>query len=129
MDIRDPDHPRLERIRRVARLMDSRWVVPGTGIRLGLDGIIGLVPGIGDTVGLAISAWMINEAVQAGARRRTIARMVANAGVDWLVGAIPLVGDIFDIAFKSHRRNAALLAADLESRQRPAATVRPVSAR
>jgi len=117
-----PQQARLDRIRRVARLMDARYGIPGTRFRIGLDGLIGLIPGIGDGVGLAVSGWMIAEAVQAGARRRTIARMVGNAALDGVVGSVPLVGDLFDFAFKSHQRNAALLAADLER-------VRPVSAR
>lgn len=117
-----PQQARLDRIRRVARLMDARYGIPGTRYRIGLDGLIGLIPGIGDGVGLAVSGWMIAEAVQAGARRRTIARMVGNAALDGVVGSVPLVGDLFDFAFKSHQRNAALLAADLER-------VRPVSAR
>jgi len=111
---------RLDRIRRVARLMDARYGIPGTRYRIGLDGLIGLIPGIGDGVGLAVSGWMIAEAVQAGARRRTIARMVGNAALDGVVGSVPLVGDLFDFAFKSHQRNAALLAADLERQVRPA---------
>ena len=121
--ISHPQQARLDRIRRVARLMDARYGIPGTRFRIGLDGLIGLIPGIGDGVGLAVSGWMIAEAVQAGARRRTIARMVGNAALDGVVGSVPLVGDLFDFAFKSHQRNAALLAADLERQ------VRPVSAR
>ncbi|MDP3341601.1 DUF4112 domain-containing protein [Frigidibacter sp.] len=116
---------RLDRIRRVARLMDARYRVPGTSYRIGLDGLIGLIPGVGDTVGLAVSGWMISEAVQAGARRRTIARMAGNAVLDWAVGIVPVAGDLFDFAFKSHQRNAALLAADLERM----GAVRPASAR
>ena len=115
-----PQQARLDRIRRVARLLDARYGIPGTRYRIGLDGLIGLIPGIGDGVGLAVSGWMIAEAVQAGARRRTIARMVGNAALDGVVGSVPLVGDLFDFAFKSHQRNAALLAADLERQVRPA---------
>lgn len=115
-----PQQARLDRIRRVARLMDARYGIPGTRYRIGLDGLIGLIPGIGDGVGLAVSGWMIAEAVQAGARRRTIARMVGNAALDGVVGSVPVVGDLFDFAFKSHQRNAALLAADLDRQVRPA---------
>lgn len=117
-----PQQARLDRIRRIARLMDARYGIPFTRYRIGLDGLVGLIPGIGDGVGLAVSGWMIAEAVQAGARRRTIARMVGNAALDGIVGSVPVVGDLFDFAFKSHQRNAALLAADLER-------VRPASAR
>lgn len=117
-----PQQARLDRIRRVARLMDARYGIPFTRYRIGLDGLVGLIPGVGDTVGLAVSGWMIAEAVRAGAQRRTIARMAGNAMIDWAVGSVPVAGDLFDFAFKSHQRNAALLAADLER-------VRPASAR
>ncbi|MEI4487986.1 DUF4112 domain-containing protein [Frigidibacter sp. MR17.14] len=102
----------LERIARVARAMDTRFVLPG-GFRVGWDGILGLVPLLGDSVGLAVSAWMIFEAHRAGARKRAMVRMVGNAAIDWAVGSVPILGDLFDIAFKSHRRNLRILEAEL----------------
>ncbi|MEI4471484.1 DUF4112 domain-containing protein [Frigidibacter sp. MR17.24] len=109
----------LERIARVARAMDTRFVLPG-GFRLGWDGIIGLIPGVGDSIGLAVSGWMILEAHRLGAGRGTLARMVGNAAVDWALGSVPVLGDIFDIAFKSHRRNLALLQREFGAQARPA---------
>ncbi len=98
----------------MARLMDAQFRLPVVGVRIGLDGLIGLVPGVGDMVTFAPSVWMIAKGWQHGARKRTIARMVANSGTDLIIGIVPLVGDLFDIGFKANLRNARLLRRDLD---------------
>lgn len=110
------DRSELERLDRLSRLLDTRFRIPGTGFRLGLDGLIGLVPGIGDTITLLPSAYMVLRAYQAGADRKTVSRMAANTALDYFGGAIPIVGDIFDIAFKSNRKNFELLREAMEGR-------------
>jgi hypothetical protein len=100
---------RIARIDALARLMDTAFVVPGTGIRFGLDAVIGLVPGVGDMITTVISLYIVNEARALGAPPWLVARMVANVALDGLVGAVPLVGDAFDVAFRANRRNMALL--------------------
>jgi len=105
----------LDRMDRIARLMDAQFRLPVVGTRIGLDGLIGLVPGIGDAIVFVPSAWMIHRGWRHGARKQTLALMVKNSGIDLLIGAIPLVGDIFDIGFKANLRNAALLRGDLMS--------------
>lgn len=96
-------------VRDLARLLDSRFRVPGTNLSFGLDGILGLVPGFGDAAGLALSAYVIVHAIGLGARGATVGRMVANVAVDAAVGAIPVVGSVFDFWFKANNRNVALL--------------------
>jgi hypothetical protein len=103
----------IERIRRLADWLDARFVVPGTGWRFGLDGLIGLVPGVGDTLLTVVSLYIVAEAWRLGARKRTVARMLANVAVDAGVGAVPVAGDLFDFFWKANRRNLALLEADL----------------
>ncbi|MGG7565235.1 DUF4112 domain-containing protein [Rhodovulum sp. DZ06] len=110
---------RAETIARVeagARMLDARFGIPFTPFRIGWDGLLGLIPGIGDAVMLLPATWMLGEAARAGARRSTMIRMGLNWGIDFAIGAIPLLGDLFDIAWKANLRNAALLRADLESR-------------
>jgi hypothetical protein len=104
---------RAERIERVANRLDRSFRVPGTQFRVGYDGLIGLVPGIGDTVGFGLSAWLIGEAAQAGCRKRVLVKMLGNAAVDSVIGAVPLVGDLFDLGFKANVRNARLAVAEL----------------
>ncbi|MFN3232789.1 MAG: DUF4112 domain-containing protein [Alphaproteobacteria bacterium] len=99
----------LERLDRLAGLLDDRFRIPGTSIRMGLDGLIGLIPGIGDTVALAPTAYVVLRAMELGAPKRLVARMAGNAFIDWLIGLIPLLGDVFDIGFKANRRNVELL--------------------
>lgn len=105
----DPVHERLTRLRRYARLMDARYAIPGTRIRFGLDGLIGLLPGVGDVAALGLSSVPVIEAVRGGVGKRTIARMLLNLGVDFVVGTIPIIGDVFDVWFKCNIRNVRIL--------------------
>lgn len=108
-----PNQNVIERIEYLARLLDSQFALPGTNFRFGADGLIGLIPGIGDTVSGLLSAYIIGEAARAGVRKRALARMTWNTLVDTILGAIPLVGDIFDFAFKANRKNAQIALAEL----------------
>lgn len=97
----------IARIDRLARLLDSRYRL--FGIRFGLDSIVGLVPGIGDFLVAAPSAWMIWKAHRSGVPGTTLAKMAGNTAVDFALGSVPVVGDILDIGFKANLRNAQLL--------------------
>ena len=99
----------LQRARRIARLLDSAFSIPGTDIRVGLDPIIGLFPGFGDVAGGAMSAYILLVAGRLGAPTSVLFRMVLNIVVDTLVGSIPVLGDLFDVGWKSNMRNVALL--------------------
>jgi hypothetical protein len=101
---------------RLADLLDTKFVVPGTNWRFGLDGIIGLVPGIGDLVTTGLGAYIIYRARELGAPGWLIARMTANLAIDGVIGAIPLVGDVFDFAFRSNAKNVRMLRRYLEKR-------------
>ncbi|HEU5303213.1 MAG TPA: DUF4112 domain-containing protein [Gemmatimonadales bacterium] len=101
--------PRIERLRAVSRLLDSAFVIPGTGFRFGLDALIGLVPGVGDAIGALFSGYIILQASRLGAPRSVLTRMIANVGIDTVVGLIPLLGDLFDAGWKANNRNLALL--------------------
>lgn len=89
--------------------MDSAIGIPGTRIRLGLDSIVGLVPGAGDLVSAAMSGYIVLASARMGVPAPVVTRMILNLGVDTLVGSIPLLGDLFDVGFKANIRNAALL--------------------
>ena len=112
------DEARLKRVRLLSRLLDEQFRIPGTTQRIGLDGLLGLIPGVGDAVGALLSAYILYEAIRLGAPRTVLLRMVANIGIDTVVGAIPVAGDIFDIAWKANKKNAGLLHAYLAA-QRP----------
>src|SRR5689334_10637016 len=93
----------------LASLMDNRFRIPGTNIRFGFDALIGLVPGIGDLVSFAVSAYIISEASKNGASGYVRSRMILNVAIDTIVGAIPFMGDIFDVGFKANQKNMRLL--------------------
>lgn len=105
----------LNRIRRLSRLMDTAFRIPGIGVRIGLDPIIGLVPGLGDLIATAVSAYILFLAARFRLPGNVFGWMVFNVGLEFVVGAIPLVGDIFDAFFKSNVRNLALLEAHLQA--------------
>lgn len=100
----------------LASMLDERFRVPGTNFRFGIDGLIGLVPVFGDTVGTAISGYLLWRATRFGLPKRVIAAMLGNMAVDWLIGLIPFVGDLLDIGFKANRRNVNLLRRHLARR-------------
>jgi len=104
----------LERLEFLATLLDSAILIPGTKIRFGADAVIGLVPGIGDAITTALSAWIVYEAHRLGVPRHMLMRMIGNVAVDGLVGAVPLVGDLFDVMWRANRRNMRLLRQHLE---------------
>ncbi len=108
-DYTDADELSVRAIENLAGLMDSRFTLPGTNISLGLDTIIGLIPGIGDTIGLGVSGYIIARSAKLGVPKRKLARMGMNSGIDWAIGTIPLIGDIFDVGWKANNRNAAIL--------------------
>ncbi len=100
---------RTRRVRTVARLLDNAITIPGTSWKIGLDPIIGLIPGVGDMIGAVLSGYIVLEAVRAEVPTFTLARMLVNVGIDTLLGAVPAVGDVFDAAWKSNTMNVALL--------------------
>jgi hypothetical protein len=99
----------IARITLVANLMDSAFLVPGLNRRVGLDAVLGLVPGVGDALSAAIASYIIWEARQLGLPRWKIARMIGNVAVDTAIGAIPFAGDVFDVVFKSNQRNLRII--------------------
>ena len=109
---------RIARIDALATLLDTALVIPGTGIRVGLDGLIGLFPVIGDAITSALSLFIVHEAYQLGAPGHVIVRMLGNVALDGALGAVPLVGDAFDVLWRANRRNVRLLMEWLERERR-----------
>jgi Domain of unknown function (DUF4112) len=105
---------RIARIDALATLLDSALVIPGTGMRLGLDALIGLVPAVGDIVTTALSLFIVHEAYQLGVPGHILLRMLGNVAVDGALGAVPVVGDAFDVLWRANRRNVRLLREWLE---------------
>jgi hypothetical protein len=107
--IRDDQAPDLQWVQRVAGWMDSRYLIPGTNIRFGIDPILSLFPVFGDLVTFIISGALIYTMHQHGASRNVVIKMILNATLDTIIGAIPVVGTIFDIFYRANDRNVKLL--------------------
>ena len=97
------------RLEIIADLLDSRWHIPGTGIRFGADALLSLLPGLGPVVSTVISGYLIWEARRLGVSTGTVLRMIGNVGLDGLISAVPLAGAVGDVFFRANRRNMALL--------------------
>jgi hypothetical protein len=106
--VADENRQRAEHIARIANAFDSKFEIPGLGLKLGYDSLLGLIPGIGDTITSVAGGYIIYHAAKAGARKRVLARMTLNTVLDSTLGAVPLLGDVFDMAFRSNTRNAKL---------------------
>jgi len=109
---------RLARLDAIAKLLDVAFIVPGTNFRYGIDGLIGLIPVVGDIITTAISLWVVREARELGAPWHITARMLANVAVDGVVGLVPVAGDAFDVIFRANVRNVRMLKRWLDKQPR-----------
>ena len=112
--------PRINKFRnlhRLSQLLDNAIPIPGTPYRIGIDPILGLLPGGGDTLTGALSAYIIVEAAQMGLPHQVIGQMVANLLLDSVIGIVPVLGDLFDLGWKANVKNIALLKQHLPQTQ------------
>ena len=106
---RSADDASLARARTLARALDSAVGIPGTGLRFGLDPLLGLLPGLGDLAGAALSGYIVLTGLRLGVPRTVALRMIANVALDTVVGSVPVIGDLFDAGWKANNRNVALI--------------------
>ena len=110
------DRAMLKRIRFVSHALDDAFQVPGTNIRFGLDPVLGVLPGVGDSVASLVSLYIVAEGYRAGLPRSTLLKMLALVGVDTVIGSIPVLGTVFDAVWKANKWNANTLISHLEQR-------------
>jgi hypothetical protein len=110
---------RLARLEMIAKVLDVAFVLPGTKIRYGVDGVIGLIPVVGDLIATALSLWVVHEARALGAPWHVTARMLGNVAFQGVVGVVPVAGDAIDVLFRANMRNARLLRRWLEKQRSP----------
>ena len=104
----------IRRMEMMAKLLDNAFVIPGTNQRVGIDAIIGLVPGLGDIATTLLSSYVIWEARNLGVSRVAIGRMLTNLAIHASIGAIPILGDVFDAFFRVNQRNMRIVRAQLD---------------
>jgi hypothetical protein len=112
------------RLARLAWLLDNAIEIPGTRFRIGLDAIVGLIPGLGDLLGVLASSYIVREAARLGAPPSVLVRMAFNVAVEGIVGLIPFFGDVFDAVWKANQRNYALLEEHIDHPRRAARSSR-----
>ena len=121
-DVIEPDEklPQdLVALRRFAFLMDEAFAIPGTRIRVGIDALLGLIPGIGDIIGGVLSTWIVAGALRHRVPWRVILRMVFNITLDLLLGSVPVAGDVFDFLYEENMKNMRLLEKHRDRRRPP----------
>ncbi|MFB2879245.1 DUF4112 domain-containing protein [Floridanema aerugineum] len=104
----------LKRLRRISHVLDNAIAIPGTRFRFGIDPILGLIPGGGDTVSAFFAAYIIWESAMLGLPKEILMRMFSNILFDTFAGSVPVVGDLFDVAWKANVKNVALLEEHLQ---------------
>lgn len=109
MDKATTQNASMKQIARLTKLMDKQFSIPGTNFRFGLDGLLGLIPGMGDVSTFAVSCYLLTLMAKNGASGYVMARMILNVLIDAIIGSIPFIGDIFDFAFKANSRNMRLM--------------------
>jgi hypothetical protein len=107
LDIESRD--KADNIRALAKVLDSAFRIPGTGVRVGADSIFGLIPVVGDLAGAAFSGYIVLASARLGAPPSTLLRMLINIGIDTVVGSVPVLGDMFDAGWRANIRNVELL--------------------
>jgi Domain of unknown function (DUF4112) len=119
LDLTDDRAANLETMRRYAWILDSLFEIPVVKVRVGLDAIAGLVPGLGDLTTPVFSGYLLLQAFRMRVPKIILARMVFNVALDALVGLVPILGDLFDIGFKANMRNLALVERHADPFQKP----------
>ncbi|MDR7156605.1 hypothetical protein J2W40_003450 [Sphingobium xenophagum] len=119
---RDPASIR-RRVEAMESVLEGLFVIPGTNRRVGLDGLVGLIPIVGDLITAAMGAWIVWEARNLGMSKWQLTRMAGNIGIDTLVGAIPFAGDLFDFLYKSNTKNLRIIRKHMDKHFPATATI------
>lgn len=121
-----PPPPALTSARLLARLLDDAIAIPGTSFRIGIDPLLGMLPGLGDALAAALAGWLLVLAARMGAPAVVLVRMGLHVAADFAIGLVPGAGDLLDFFWKSNRRNLQLLE---DWHARPDAVARESAAR
>ena len=100
---------KLLRLKRLSHNLDEAFTIPGTERKIGIDPIIGLIPGGGDLIGGALSIYIMHAGIRMGVPRSVIIQMFGNIALEFIIGCIPIIGDLFDAMWKSNQRNVKLI--------------------
>ena len=113
----DLDHRQLAKLRRIASFMDTAYVVPLIGVKIGWDGILGFIPGLGTVATVLVHCYVLFRAIILKAGLGLQLRMAINTLIDAVIGLVPVVGDILDVFWRCHSKNVDLLADSVRRRE------------
>jgi len=108
-DTNEINEETLLRLQLLSQRLDESITLPGTKYKIGIDPIIGLIPGGGDVIGGILSMYIMHTGIKMGVQKTVIIKMFRNIALDFLIGWIPIIGDIFDIVWKSNQKNVKLI--------------------
>lgn len=100
---------KLERLESIADMLDNMYTIPKTNIGVGIDPVIGLIPGVGDLFAMGIAVYLVLKGVLLGAPSRVLGRMTANLIAEGIIGSIPILGDIIDFLWAMNVQNVGFL--------------------
>ena len=109
---------KLLRLKRLSHNLDEAFTIPGTERKIGIDPIIGLIPGGGDLIGGALSIYIMHAGIRMGVPRSVIIQMFGNIALEFIIGCIPIIGDLFDAMWKSNQRNVKLIEDSIMSEEK-----------
>jgi len=112
----DAEEAQLLHLESLAKLMDAQFNIPFLPIPIGLDTIVGLIPGIGDTISLGVAGYIVAAARRIDMPVGHLTRMGGNIFIDWLIGLVPIIGDLFDVGWRGNMRNVKIARTHLEER-------------
>ncbi len=115
--VKNKQEDRLKQLQKLAHLLDNALIIPGTSYRVGVDPLLGLIPLIGDYIGIILSSYIVWESAKLGASKTTLFKMIINLMIDLFMGIFPVLGDFFDLTWKANHQNIILLENYLKSPQ------------
>ena len=108
-EIIELNEEKLLRLKLLSERLDNSIKIPGTNQKIGIDAIIGLIPILGDFIGVIFSTYIMYSGIKMGVSSKTVTKMAANIAIEFLIGSFPIIGDIFDILWKANKRNVMLI--------------------
>ena len=108
-EIIERNEEKLLRLKLLSERLDELTKIPGTNQKIGIDAIIGVIPILGDFIGVVFSTYIMYSGIKMGVSSKVLTKMAANIAIEFIIGWIPIIGDVFDILWKANKRNVELI--------------------
>jgi len=108
-EIIELNEEKLLRLKLLSERLDNSIKIPGTNQKIGIDAIVGIIPILGDFIGVIFSTYIMYSGIKMGVSSKIVKKMAANIAIEFIIGSIPIIGDIFDALWKANKRNVELI--------------------